>query len=434
MSNPAYTVETTPPYAPYRAGLLALIPLHVVVCCVSLVKVANYQVYILYDPKHLSYAIVVTAAFSVAAILFATVRFSLGYFVGFYLYSMILGFLWINSFSKFNYNLRLAALSAAVSAITFLLPALLINAPAKQVFILSHQKFLRLLDLILLVTVGTFAAASIYHFKLVWLDRMYEFREQLQYPAVIRYLIGIVPNSLLPLAFASYLALRSYRKAAIAILLFPLFYPITLGKLAFFSPGWVVAMWAASRVFEARTAAILSLLLPITIGVIFVGITTSGPLFTYFDMVNVRMVTIPSSALDIYNDFFASHPLTHFCQISIVKTFLTCPYQQPLAVIMREEYGWGNLNASLFATEGIASVGLYLAPVAALACGLIVAIGNKASAGLPPDFVLISSSILPQIFLNVPLTVAMLTHGTALLFLIWYIMPRSIFDRDLDAR
>jgi hypothetical protein len=147
-----------------------------------------------------------------------------------------------------------------------------------------------------------------------------------------------------------------------------------------------------------------------------------------FNIINIRMIATPSSALDIYNHFFASHPLTWFCQISVLKPLMQCPYQEPLAVVMQNTYGLGNLNASLFATEGVASVGLYLAPLAALAAGLVLALGNRASAGLPPRFVLMSAGVLPHILLNVPLSVAMLTHGTAILFLLWYVMPRSLFE------
>jgi hypothetical protein len=91
---------------------------------------------------------------------------------------------------------------------------------------------------------------------------------------------------------------------------------------------------------------------------------------------------------------------------------------------MEKTYGLGNFNASLFATEGVASVGPWLAPFSALICGLIIAIGNRASAGLPPRLVLISSCIVVQTLLNVPLTTALLTYGAGALFLLWYITPR----------
>jgi hypothetical protein len=105
-----------------------------------------------------------------------------------------------------------------------------------------------------------------------------------------------------------------------------------------------------------------------------------------------------------------------------------CPYQEQLAIVMEKAYGFGNLNASLFATEGVASVGLLFAPLTAFASGVVLAFGNRTSAGLPCRFVLISAGAVPHILLNVPLTVAMLTHGTALLFLLWYVTPRSIFE------
>ena len=145
------------------------------------------------------------------------------------------------------------------------------------------------------------------------------------------------------------------------------------------------------------------------------------------------MMATPSSAIDIYNDFFASHPHTWFCHVSFLKPLMTCPYQDPLSVVMEKAYKFGNLNASLFATEGVAAVGLYFAPLTALVCGLAVAIGNRTSAGLPPRFVLISGALLPQTFLNVPFTTTLLTHGAGFLFLLWYVTPRAIFDRTIEV-
>lgn len=95
---------------------------------------------------------------------------------------------------------------------------------------------------------------------------------------------------------------------------------------------------------------------------------------------------------------------------------------------MEKAYGLGNFNASLFATEGIASVGPWLAPFSVFICGLVISIGNRVSAGLSPRFVLISSALFPQILLNVPLTVTLLTNGAAVLFLLWYVTPRTMFE------
>jgi hypothetical protein len=75
-------------------------------------------------------------------------------------------------------------------------------------------------------------------------------------------------------------------------------------------------------------------------------------------------------------------------------------------------------------------VGVLLAPISAFACGLVVAVGNRLSAGLPPSFILISGAIVAQILLNVPLTTVLLTHGAGFLFLLWYMTPRSMFQEE----
>jgi len=416
-----------------RFGLFALVCLQIVVCCISLTQVAHWQSYMMYDAARLYYAIAAVVAFSTVSLIFVFSRFSFGYFVGFSLFSMILGFIWLSTFSKFNYDHRLAALSAAVSAVLFLLPALLINAPLRQRFVLSPRALEHLLKFILVLALGTLVVASFYNFRLVSIRNIYDFRNELSFPAPVRYLTGIVSTVLLPFACACYLALNRRWWAVAPLILMLLFYPITLSKFSLFSAAWVVILLVLSRIFEPRAATILSILLPMLLGVILMAGFLNGYSLYYFDLVNIRMMAIPSSAMDVYNDFFSSHPLTWFCQISLLKPLMSCPYQEQLSLVMEKSYQLGNINASLFATEGIASVGPYLAPLVALACGLVIALGNRASAGLPPEFVLISAALLPQTFLNVPFTTALLTHGTGLLLLLWYIMPRTMFDRRIEA-
>jgi hypothetical protein len=415
-----------------RFALFALVCFHIVICCFSLVKVAEWQSYMLYDAALLRYAIAAVLAFSSVSLLFVFAPFSFGYFIGFGLYTMVLGFIWLNAFSKFSYDHWLAGLSAASSAALFLLPAVLIQAPIKQAFELSPRAFEHLLKFILALALGTIVVASFYNFRLVSIRHIYDFRNDLYFPAPIRYLTGIVSTVLLPFACAGYLALDRRRWAAVPLVLLLLFYPITLSKFGLFSAAWIVMLLVLSRFFEARTATILSVLLPMLLGVIMLVAYLNRYTLYYFGLVNIRMMATPSSAMDIYNDFFANHPLTWFCQISFLKPLMSCPYQDQLSVVMEKTYQLGNINASLFATEGIASVGLYFAPVAALVCGLLIALGNRVSAGLPPAFVLISAALLPQTFLNVPFTTSFLTHGAGLLFLLWYIMPRAMFDRKTE--
>jgi hypothetical protein len=189
----------------------------------------------------------------------------------------------------------------------------------------------------------------------------------------------------------------------------------------------------AARFIDARSTVVLSLAVPtvggIMIFVLFrVGLLPHAPFEPYFSIINFRFMTIPSMAMDYYNEFFSRSDLTHFCQIGLVKRFIACPYDEPLAIVIYKAFGiGGNFNASTFATEGIASVGPGLAPLSALASGLLVAFANRLSTGLPPRMILVSSAMLVQMLLNVPLSIGLVSYGGAFLFLLWYITPRTIF-------
>jgi hypothetical protein len=413
----------------------ALLCFYIVVCCISLIYVsdnlaptafesATYHMF--FDPARLHIAAMVTAAFSLVAVLFVFSRFSFGFLVGFYFYTMVLGYLWLNCFTDLIYDHRLAGLSAAASMIAFLLPALFITAPVRPVCVLSTLAFGRLLSGIVILAAAIIAVGAVYNFRIVAVSEIYAFRDKLESPAFLNYLLGMASGALLPFAFAVYAERRAYWRAAAVLLLLLLIYPINLSKFALLAPVWLAVVHILSRLLEARLVVITSLLAPMLAGIV---LTSLFPMkaVPYFFLVNFRMITIPSTGLDIYNDYFSRHDLTHFCQISFLKHLVACPYQEPLAIIMERTYDLGNFNASLFATEGVASVGVLFAPVVVLVCGLVIAIGNRLSAGLPQGFVLTSAAVVPQVLLNVPLTIALLTYGLGLLFLLWYITPRAIF-------
>jgi hypothetical protein len=419
-----------------RLGLL--IGVHIVVCCVSLVVVAYHRIpddlkpdkfHIYFDPSRWYVAVAAVAVFSVVALLFVRARFSFGYVVGFYFFTMVLGYLWLNCFSGRDYDHGIGALSAAISAVVFLLPALFITAPLCQIYTLTAKSFDRLLTCLLLLGVAAVAIGAAYNFQFVGLEEINDYGARLAAPTGVNYLLAMISTALLPFAFAGFVAVRAHWRAAAVLILLLLFYPVTINKTALLTPLWLVGMLALSRIFEARIAVIVSLLAPVVIGLVLFALfgKLAAP---YFNTVNFRMIAVPSVALDVYNDFFSRHDLTYFCQISFLKPLMHCPYQEQLAVVLKGEYDLGNFNASLFATEGIASVGTLFAPVAVFVGGLVIALGNRLSAGLPPAFILISGAMLPQTLLNVPLTTVLLTHGAALLFLLWYITPRGIFERD----
>jgi hypothetical protein len=429
------------PRSNIRLGPAFLVYLHIIICCLSLIYVSKFYAHlevVMFDSRHLYGASLNIALVALASVLFTFARFSFGYVLGFYFYTIIAGYLWLIAFSRFNYDHALAATSALGSAIAFLVPALFITSPVRQRYTLSPPTLENVLSFILIFAVGVISIGAFYNFKLVGIGDIYKFRNGLQFPIWLAYAIGVTCGSLLPFAFACFVEGGHRWRAALALVLLLLFYPITLAKLLLFAPVWLLFLALLSSFLEARTSAVLSLLLPLSAGVVLALLFQIGALpydlvISYFGPINFRMVAIPSSALDFYNDYFATHEITHFCQISFLKPFADCPYTEPLSIVLEKAYHLGNFNASLFATEGIASVGLIAAPISALFCGLVIALANCASSGLPSRFVLLSGGILPQVFLNVPLTTSLVTNGALMLFFLWYVIPRAIFETDQSS-
>jgi hypothetical protein len=424
--------------SPVRLKLALVILLHIAALCLTFVYVTQY--YALYgifrfDANRLLPALLNVAPLVLASFVFVIARFSFGYVIGFYLYTMALGYLWLAKFSLLAYDHTLASLSTMLSVAAFLLPALFITAPLKQWIVLPERTFDHLLSLILVGAAGIVAVGVVYNFRLVNVIDIYDFRSQVDLPGPLRYAIGIFTNALLPFAFAFALIRNKRWRAAASLLLLLSFYPITLSKAALFGPPWLLFLALLAGLFEARIAVVLSLLLAMALGLVFVqfeklGALSDGHLRYYFGIVNLRMIAMPSIAYDLYNDFFARHELTYFCQIGVLKRFMSCPYSEWLVIVMSKAYPFGFLNASLFATEGIASLGVKLAPLSIFVCGLIIALSNRLSAGLPARFILVSGGMLVRVLVDVPLATTLLSFGGACLFLLWYLTPRELFQSD----
>jgi hypothetical protein len=107
----------------FRPGLIPLLCLYIVTCCVSLAFIAiSYADVVALDSRHLLAPLLFVASFSIVAIPFAIAPFSFGYFLGFYSYTMILGYLWLIEFSRLSYDHTLAIVSIFLSALAFWRP------------------------------------------------------------------------------------------------------------------------------------------------------------------------------------------------------------------------------------------------------------------------------------------------------------------------
>jgi hypothetical protein len=413
-------------------GAALLLVLFLVLNCMSMTRVLHNSV-----PGYPNFwsAVGATLLLAVLIPLFVLARFSFGYIVGVTFFSLIAGFIWLTYFVGPAYDDVRARWSAAASLLLFLLPVLFQTTRLPPAIVLSRRTMNRLLLLALGFAIAVLAWNSYYGFALVGILEADQLRGTFERPAVLRYLTAALIGAVLPFAFAYFACQRRYAMAALSILLIICFYPVLLNKTVLLAVVWLPFLFAVFQTFEPKRAAILVLLIPMAVGLtVYDALPEGNPaerLAAYmFGFANYRMFAFPSLALDRYFDFFATHELTHFCQVSIVRAIKGCPYAYQLGAEMAERYHMGNLNASLFATEGIASVGPIWAPVSALVCGLVLSLGNSVSARLPPSLIAASSGLVVQALINVPLSAAFLSNGLFALLLLWAVTPDPVVDGE----
>ena len=414
-----------------NAILFFLVLFCAAISCLSLVivsdRIATFD--IIYDSASRMAALSGVAALAVlTAAIFAMAEFSFGYFVGFYLYTAVVGFVWLSYFSLFPYDHTIARISSIASIIAFLAPALFFKPNINNHYFVTVASFEKLVWAIFLFSAIILAVAASYGVKLSSIEHASVLRNTIVQPKAVEYVVGIATGALMPFVFACFWLRREWLLAVAALLLMASFYAVTLSKLVLLVPLLMAVFSLFRGILDARVMTILSLIVPALAGIAAFGIFGEHAI-TLFGLFNLRLLGVPSSALDHYNDFFSSHHVTYFCQISFIKSMFGCGYEEPLSVLMSKEYHLGNYNASLLATEGVASMGVYLASIATFFCGVVVAIGNCLSARLPPDFVMVSSTGLVLLLLNVPLSTALLTYGGAVLFLLWYLTPPEYLSR-----
>jgi len=364
-------------------------------------------------------AVLGTAVTLVFVPAFVAARFCFGYVVAFFLLSAVFGFIWLSFFTAFDYAHAVARWAMIAALAAAMLPLMFVDVQLWRPK-LPEAAINRIVVFLVAASFAVLAADVSYGVSLG--DPYGPARSAITRPALLNYLIGIIIGAVLPYLFAHY-ATRGRWMAAVGALAFALcFYPVVNNKTVVLLPIWLPFLFWLFGQVSPRLATVLALVIPMIVGLAAFLFLAADKNHLVFSVVNLRFVAIPSLALDHYAGFFAHRELTHFCQISILRRLTGCPYGElgpELAAVYRD----GNFNASFLATEGIASVGLVLAPVSAFVCGLILSIGSAVSRHLSPRFLAVSSGIAVQAIMNVPMTTGLLSNGIALLFLLWWLTP-----------
>ena len=341
--------------------------------------------------------------------------FSFGWLASLYAYITVAYFTLYTSSLSYDHTAAHVVMTAAL--LTFMYPALFIRT--EKGFAISDEAMERILLAFVLIAFAVLGADAAYGLRFLGFMESMQARGEITRPALLNYLSDMLTCAVLPFALAWSMDRGRLYLTIVAGLVLMAFFPMLLSKVVLFGPIWVLLTYALYRVVEPKLATVISLAVPLLATALLYRLSPSS--WVPFFIVDVRMIATPAIAIDRYLGFFADHPLTYFCQINVVRHLVGCPYAEQLGVIMKGVYNEGNFNASLFATEGIASVGLALTPLATAACGFVIAAGNIASSRLSPALIAASSGVFLNVLMNVPLSVAMVSNGGALLFVLYFL-------------
>ena len=420
-------VAVTPSNQLFTASLLIL---HLVASCISLASVAYFWPGHLIDiDREQAVNAIIGTSFVLGFVpLLVLAPFSFGYLSAFGFLTITAGYVWISYFSEFHYDHAQARLSAYLSLAAFMLPVLFLSAPLPRLVVLGPNAMVRLLHALLMLALAVLMCNATYGVTFAGMEAGAELRNSFLRPLWLRYATGATTGAILPFAFGYFAVLKRPYLALCSLLLLACFYPVLLTKSVLLAPLWLLFLLVLFTVCEPRRATVLTTLVPMTAGLVLILLgQVLDPVRHTADFVhgfvNFRMLATPSSAMDLYFDFFNSHPLTYFCQVNLVRVFYGCSYEE-LGVVFANHYHLGNFNASLFATEGIASVGPVWMPLSTFCCGLLLSVGNGLSRRLSPVLVAVSSGVVVQQgLMNAPLSITLLSNGLAVLLLLWYIVP-----------
>jgi len=137
-----------------------------------------------------------------------------------------------------------------------------------------------------------------------------------------------------------------------------------------------------------------------------------------------------------YANFFHSHPLTHLSTVHGIGWLVHYPYGDPLGVVLGI-YETGNpeldLNAHLWASDGIAAFGLAGILLISFLCLLVFWILDCAAAKHSVILASLMVSFITINLTNVSLFTTMISGGLGLAILLLFVMPatqRTVFTAD----
>jgi hypothetical protein len=247
---------------------------------------------------------------------------------------------------------------------------------------------------------------------------------------LVGYASGILSGAMNPFLIAVGLAERKKVWLIIGALGQIFIYATVAGKVVLLSLIFLPAFYFGLKQMTADRLgfiAVCSMLLPLSLLESIADATGSWQM-PVASVILMRTYGLAGILPGIYAEFFAINPWTYYSHINIVSAFIDYPYNTSVGQVIGE-FGFGfaglNANASFWATDGIAAMGMFGVAVSGIVMGGFLIVANALMNSDDNRIAFLSSIPFITSVCNASLFPSLLTNGGILLILFVYLWQET---------
>lgn len=309
------------------------------------------------------------------------------------------------------------------------LATLVVNIRLPTVTDLRYQR--ALLVALLVGGFGFVYTVATNHFAIVSIDKAHAAQVDATVSGWEAYLLGGYMGSFGGLVIAFAVMYRRYFLIPLALVGYFFCYGTLSERGALLMPPWIVYIYLMQRFFfrDSVCRYALTVMAPFLFFFFlsfFLGLEDrQSTFYDVFTLANYRLYSVPAIGFNVYYNFFAINPHTHWAHIGFISNFVHYPYGEPLPMVMADAYELGNDNASFLETDGIAAAGTAMLPFIALIFGLVMVGINTCLRGLNVTLCAIVMASVSVILIDTGLGPGLVTNGLAVMSMVLLFAPRD---------
>lgn len=273
------------------------------------------------------------------------------------------------------------------------------------------------------------------HMRLVSLDEVYDLRfenNEIEKSVLIGYFVMQLSYCFLPFALARAFLYKEKGNLLLGLAGCVVIYASTGARISIFTPFILGGFYA---LMKWKGDLLRNILLTVTVAsaLVIILLPDNNATLLLKSIFFVRVLAVSGWATYKYYVYFSTHPVTYLSQIGVVND-LTGRYpfgSHSLGEIFAEVPGQ-SMNAGFWASEGLASFGIYGIYIASILLAILLVALNQLTRKLDWAFAVLWMCGFAMAMLNLPLSTLMLSAGGFLilgLLIMFRVKPPALNHR-----